>query len=74
MTNVLDTLGLFSTSAFTIFSGFVGLFLFLLMILTGWVERERRPLRSRFLIIGGMLFTVGWLWVQVISQLKGAIW
>lgn len=55
----------FSEALFTIASGLVGVFLFLLMILTGWMERARRPIGSKILIIGGLCLIIVWLWVQI---------
>lgn len=62
---LLTILASFSQVTFTLASGLVGVFLFLLMILTGWTERARQPRRARFLMIGGTGLIIVWLWTRI---------
>lgn len=69
----LTLLANFSEATFTIASGLVGVFLFLLMILTGWIERKHKPLSSNILMFGGMSLSIVWLWIQIALRIKGAL-
>ncbi len=63
----------FSEALFTIASGLVGVFLFLLMILTGWMERTSKPFSSKILLTGGTGLIIVWLWIQIALRIKGAL-
>lgn len=58
----------FFLSLFSLLSTVGGLFLFVLMVIAGWTERERRPRAARSLFIGGWVFTIIWFWVQTGMQ------
>ncbi len=63
----------FSEATFTYASGLVGVFLFLLMVLTGWMERKHKPVSSKILVVGGTGLIIVWLWIQIALRIKGAL-
>ncbi|MEK6858518.1 MAG: hypothetical protein AABX53_01240 [Nanoarchaeota archaeon] len=65
MIALLTFLADFAIALFTSLSGFVGVFLFLLMILTGWLERKHKPRSSNLLVFGGMGMLIIWLWTRI---------
>ena len=65
MIALLTFLADFVIALFTSLFGFVGVFLFLLMILTGWLERAHKPRSSKVLVFGGMGLLIIWLWTQI---------
>lgn len=73
MGGILFLLGAFARSLLTFASGFVGLFLFLLMILTGWTEKKTKPIASKILIWGGAVMCIIWLWIQVLVTIVSAM-
>lgn len=67
----LEFLADFVVAMFTIISGLVGVFIFLLMVLTGWIERKQKPISSKILLIGGMGMLIIWLWIRIIFTIGG---
>ncbi len=67
----LEFLADFVIAMFTIISGLVGVFIFLLMVLTGWIERKQKPISSKILLIGGMGMLIIWLWIRIIFTIGG---
>jgi hypothetical protein len=67
----LEFLADFVIAMFTIISGLVGVFIFLLMVLTGWIERKQKPTSSKILLIGGMGMLIIWLWIRIIFTIGG---
>lgn len=65
MISLLAFLADFAIALFSIMSGLVGVFIFLLMMLTGWLERTHKPLPSKILVFGGMGMLIIWLWIQI---------
>lgn len=62
---ILSFLADFALALFSVLSGLVGVFIFLLMILTGWIERTHKPGSSRILVFGGMGMLIIWLWTRI---------
>lgn len=62
---ILSFLADFALALFSVLSGLVGVFIFLLMILTGWLERRHKPLTSNILVFGGAIMLIFWLWIQI---------
>ena len=50
-----------------ILTSYAGIFLFLMMVVTGWAEHDKRPKASRFLFVGGGVLVFLWTWVKVSS-------
>jgi hypothetical protein len=73
MDSLLIELGHFTRTLLTFASGFLGLFLFLLMMLTGWTEKKQKPIASKVLIWGGAALCVFWLWIQIVVQVASAM-
>lgn len=67
MVNALTALATLSSNMFNYASGFIGLFFFLLMVLTGWTEREKRPIASQILMWGGLSLSLFWTLIQFFS-------
>jgi hypothetical protein len=67
----LEFLADFVVAMFTLISGLVGVFIFLLMVLTGWIERKQKPMSSKILLIGGMGMLIIWLWIRIIFTIGG---
>mgnify|MGYP001558307157 CR=1 FL=1 len=50
-----------------ILTTFSGLFMFLMMVVTGWAEHDKRPAAARTLFVGGGVLTFLWIWVKISS-------
>jgi hypothetical protein len=61
----LTIINIFFKHFLGILFSFSGLFLFTMMLVTGWAEHEKRPKASRLLFVGGGVLVFLWIWIKV---------
>jgi len=65
--DILSIINIFFKHFLEVLFRFPGLFMFMMMLITGWAEHEKRPTASRFLFVGGGVLIFLWIWIKVSS-------